>query len=185
MKKLAFLAAWICGFTSSVAAQNILIQTDKTEYKFDELVQLVYQTDFREDSIKFPAFSGLYRVSGPNTARSQSVKNGVAEMSNSWTYSLRLTQSGNIQIEGPIAYVNGQAIKVKPLIINVLPSNLTEEELADLKFDLFVENSLKPEGTLRYILNEEYGYIEVFKDFSWQFLRRLSEAELKKMARIK
>ena len=164
--------------------QNISIEIDKKKYKLDEKIEVTFSIEFSADSIKLPDFKGFSIVNGPSVSSSSSIMNGKQTVYKSWKYILRPKQSGNLYIESPICYLKGKEINGKKKKIVIADSDLTEQEKTEYRFNAFVED-FKPEGTYRYILNEEFGYIEILKGLKWEFYRKLSETELEVMRKIK
>ena len=79
-----------------VYGQNISIETDKKEYKFDEKIRVTFKIDTKIDSVELPEFKGLKIVSGPSSSSSMVAKYGVIERTKTWTYTLRPIKSGKL-----------------------------------------------------------------------------------------
>ncbi|MCC7521739.1 MAG: BatD family protein [Flavobacteriaceae bacterium] len=167
-----------------IFGQTVILQIEKDEYKFEETIKVIIKMDFDTGLAKQPRFEGVKIVSGPNISSTKSLHDGIKTETTTWTYILRPTQSGLITIETPKILVNGKEIQEQIKTIKITDSHLTEAEKQELKFKWFVEDHYKPEGTLRYIFNNENGYIEVFKDSKWQFDRKLTRKELKILSKI-
>ena len=58
---------------------------------------------------------------------------------------------------------------------------LTEKEIEEINFNDFKDDSIKPDGTIRLVLSDKFGYVEEFNAFQWKFKRRLSKKEIKKL----
>ena len=165
--------------------QKVTFEFDKKKYKLHEKVEVTISIDFMEDSISTIDFNGFTIINRPSTSTSTSVVNGVKTYSKTMKYVIRPDEAGKFIIESPVFYVGGKKVVSKSLKIVILESELTEEELQASRFNAFIEDSIKPEGTYRYVLNEEYGYIEILKDFMWVFSRRLTEEEFELIKKIK
>lgn len=172
------------GFFSTVFGQTVEIEVEKTEYKFDEIIEVKFVIDFNEDSITASQFDGFELIDGPYTSSSTSIINGVKQYQKSLIYFLRPINSGDLVINSPTFFQNENRI-TNTKDITVLDSELTKEEKQNVEFNAFVEESFKPEGTIRYVINDDFGYIEIFKDNKWSFHRRLSDEEIDKLKEIK
>lgn len=185
MKEIIFIL--LCCFTSIQLAygQNITIETDQSNYKFDAVINVTFEIDFKKDSVKLPHFDGLTIVGGPNMTSSMNIKDGETKYKGSWKYTLRPLRSGKLIIPSPTFYIDGKTIIGESKAIYVLESNYTEEELKELRFQSFIEDNLKPKGSYRYTLNDEFGYIEIFDQTKWTFHRKLTAKELKLLQQMK
>lgn len=158
-------------------AQNISITTDKKVYDLGEKIELTIQNTSKTDSIYLPPSSGLMQLKGAGKNSSISIKDGKMTYKNTWVYFLRPTKSGKLTIESPVLIIGGKEVKTKSLKIEVREGRLSPEELEEWRFNDFVEGN-NTENTYRYVLNEEFGYIEIYKSFVWKFYRRLTDEEL-------
>lgn len=169
----------------TICAQNAQIVIEKDVYKIDEQIKIKFEIDAKVDSVDEPEFKGLQIISGPNKSTSVSIKNGASEHSATWTYIFRPERSGKVTIESFTFHVSGRKVQSEPKPITILNTELTEKDLEELRFQTFVEVAIKPEGTYRFIVNEEFGYIEVYGDRGWQFHRRLTSEEFTLIKRLK
>lgn len=165
------------GLISFVYGQEVKIDVEKKQYKLDEKIEVKFVIDFNEDSITVPKFDGFDLIGGPSTSSSTSIINGETQYNKSWTYYLRPINGGDLLIKTPVYFYKGKQITNKETI-NVSVSELSNKEKQDIRFKAFVEDSFKPNGTLRYTLDDSFGYIEIFRDYKWNFHRKLSDEEI-------
>ena len=184
MKNLFFTTILLIS-TVSGYGQESKVRTDKAEYKFDEIIELTFELNAKFDSIDIPDLESFNIISGPNKSSSVSVQNGIKTESETRTYRLRPIESGRLKISSPIFYKDGKEIKGKAIKIKVDPSNLTDEELKEEEYKNFIEDGIKPKGTTRIILYENKGYVEIFGEMGWEFLRRLTTEEIEQLEKVK
>jgi len=165
-------------------AQEVLIETTKKEYKLNEKIEVTFKIEFEEDSVKFPKFNNFKIINTPSTTTSSTFINEQKSYDKTWTFILRANKSGQLNIKSPIFYNKGKKIIGKKIKLKILKSKLTALEQKEIKFKFFVEDNLKPNGTYRYIINKEFGYIEIFKNLEWQFYRKLTEKESKLIRQV-
>ena len=161
------------------------MSTDKEEYKFDEIIELTFELNAKFDSIDIPDLEDFKIISGPNKSSSVSIQNGVTTEMETRTFRLRPIESGRLKINSPIFYKDGKEIKGKSIKIKVDPSNLTDKELKEKEYKEFIEDGIKPKGTTRIILHENKGYVEIFGEMGWEFLRRLTSEEIEQIEKMK
>lgn len=170
---------------ATIYSQEVKLTIDKYEYQFDEIIEITYEVDSLIDSIVVPDYDNFKVVSGPFKSITSSVINGVKSSSSKISFKLRPLKSGELTIESPIFIVDEKNIKAKSVIVNIAPSNLTEDELKDKEYKQFINDSSKPKGTTRIIIHENKGYIEIYNGKDWEFQRRLSTEEIEQIGRIK
>ena len=78
----------------------------------------------------------------------------------------------------------GEEYKAPTLTVTITGENLTEAEMKKLEFDRFRENSIKPTGTLRYVLSDSLGYIESYDVPTWKFIRSLTQDEILQLKKL-
>lgn len=184
MKNLISMTIFLFSITFSFG-QEAKVTTDKEEYKFDEIIELTFELNAKFDSIDIPDLEGFKIISGPNKSSSVSIQNGVTTESETRTFRLRPIESGRLKINSPTFYVDGKEIKGKAIKIKVDPTNLTDEELKEKEYKEFIKDGIKPKGTTRIILHENKGYVEIFGEMGWEFLRRLTSEEIEQIEKIK
>jgi len=162
----------------------VSIEIEKNEFSIAENIYVKFKIDFIEDSIQNPKFDGFKIVSGPNTSTSRNMVNGVTTQTKSISYVLKPNNSGDCVIESPIFFINGTEVKGQKKI-TVLNTALTKEEQSEVDFRKFVEGITKKNGTYRYVVRDEFGYIEILQDIKWEFYRKLTKKELKQIKKIK
>ncbi|MBU9064581.1 BatD family protein [Phocaeicola vulgatus] len=184
MKNL-FLTTIFLISTAYSFGQEANVSTDKEEYKFDEIIELTFELNAKFDSIDIPDLEDFKIISGPNKSSSVSIQNGVTTEMETRTFRLRPIESGRLKINSPIFYKDGKEIKGKSIKIKVDPSNLTDKELKEKEYKEFIEDGIKPKGTTRIILHENKGYVEIFGEMGWEFLRRLTSEEIEQIEKMK
>jgi uncharacterized protein YbcV (DUF1398 family) len=162
----------------------VSIEIEKNEFSIAENIYVKFKIDFIEDSIQNPKFDGFKIISGPNASKSRNMVNGVTTQTKTISYVLKPNNSGDCVIESPIFFINGKEVKGQK-IITILNTVLTKEEQSEVGFRKFVESPFKKEGTFRYVVSDEFGYIEISKGINWEFYRKLTEKELKQIKKIK
>lgn len=184
MKTFIF-SCTLCIIVLFCNGQSIKIETDKENYKLDELVKMKYACDCKIDSLSFIDFKEFKLVSGPNKSSSVSTINGKTEYYTEWEYTLRPIRPGEISIEAPTFFLDNSEIKGQKKQIKVINEELTNEELNEIRFASFIDNNIKPKGSLRLTINDEFGYVEKFEDFKWIFQRRLTQEEFELLRKVK
>ncbi len=150
-------------------AQKVEIKIDTLEYQMDEKLEISFEADFIPDSISTISFSEFEIINGPTRNSSMSVTAGITTASYKLTYSLRPIKPGSFKILSPDFYKNGNSHQGKSVVLTIDGAPLTKLEIEKREFELFTEKSLKPEGTTRLVFNDQFGYIEVYKDRQWFF----------------
>ena len=80
-------------------------------------------------------------------------------------------------------YFNNEQKKANNLTLKVTDKKLTDVEKDQINFNEFKDNSAKLKGTMRFVLSDNYGYIEKFNGSQWEFDRRLSKDEVDNLAK--
>lgn len=185
MRKLLFTFLLFNSLICLSYGQIISIKTDKEEYKIDEQIEVSFEIDSKADSIVLPLFEDFIIDSGPNKRSSLSTINGETTGTYAWAYKIRPKKSGVVIIQSPLFYIDSLQVKGENRSIHILKSKLSKAEIKEIEFLSFKNNAIKPKGTLRYILNDEFGYIEVFGDLAWEFHRKMTAKEIKRMRKLK
>lgn len=168
-------------FIFSVAnAQEVTVKTDKAEYKMGERIYLEYEVKAKVDSTGKLPLMNFTIANGPNTSSSISIINGQTTYTYRLNYVINAQQTGNIEIKSPIFFIKNEKQKAESIHIKITGENLTEKEIDQIKFDEFRESLVKPEGTLRFVLSDKYGYVEEFKNNNWVQMRRMTKKEIAK-----
>lgn len=168
----------------SIHAQEGYIKVEKDNYKIDELIKVTFYTFKKVDSVSYPNLENFSILTGPFTQQATSIVDGETKFQYVITYTLKAKKEGEIIIESPTYYSGLKTYSLKETHIKIERSNLTQQEQEDIRFQTFKDRSIHENGTKRYIIGEEFGYLEVFKDLTWQFERKLSPAEYKKLKKI-
>ena len=166
-----------------VSVPTISIETDTNVYKVGYKIEVKFIINFKEDSVKYPKFDEFKVIAGPFTATSTEIINGVKTYSNTITYLLTPKKVGELDIESPIFFIKGKEVKTSKKV-TILGNSLTKEEEKELRFQDFVKGYVKPNGMFRYTINDEFGYIEIYKNKKWEFYRKLTAKELETIKKI-
>ena len=169
---------------------KVSIEMDKDEFAVDEDIYIRFKIGFQEDSIHEPNFNG-FQIIKRNTTISTSMNNGEMVRTKTLLYVLKpfaaMRSSALIEeyiIESPTFFVNGEEIKVWKKI-TVLVTEHTKNEESNVKIRAFAENPTMPDGTYRYVISDDFGYIEICEKLKWVFYRKLTDKEFKLIKGIK
>ncbi len=166
-------------FQLSSYCQNFEIITDKDVYKIDETILLTFKIDMFIDSIDLPVLNDFNLISGPNKSTSSSWNNNAAKTTSTWVYRLTSKTPGTITIITPVIYNKDTIIKTENKSIVVKEEKLTEAEQLEIEYNKFIAGT-HPKGTFRYVIKDDFGYIEKRETlFSYKFYRKLTLKELK------
>jgi hypothetical protein len=169
-----FIVLQISGYS-----QTFEIITDKEVYKIDETIVLTYKIDILVDSINLPTLEGFNVISGPNKSTSSSWNTNVAQTNNTWIYRLTSKAPGTITIIAPVIYNKDTTVKTENKTIVVKEEKLTDAEQLEIEYNKFIVGT-HPKGTFRYVIKDDFGYIEKRETlFSYKFYRKLTPKELK------
>ncbi|TVR79519.1 MAG: hypothetical protein EA412_06315 [Chitinophagaceae bacterium] len=163
----------------SVFGQEVEIQIVEKELKLHEQIQFSYFLNVEVDSFTSIEANDFIITSGPSQSKSTRVVNLERSHEFSLTYVIRPLKTGELSIKPPIFYTDSGIIIPDTIKLTISEENLTPEEIREMNFKLFKEQARKPEGTLRYVVGEEFGYIEVYRNIGWEFLRELNKRELR------
>src|SRR5690554_998645 len=148
--------------------QNLSLEISKDTIRLDELVEITVKIDFDADSINLPDFRNFNISSGPRTVNQMKSKNGKTTYDKSWIYILRPITTGELSVDCATAYIDGAEVSCPARTILVVNSDVssTDVELKRLRFD-----TSKPEGTKRITIHGNIGFIEVFEDGKWEYVK--------------
>jgi hypothetical protein len=167
----------------TLSKPTISVETDRDEYSLDEEIYVRFKTTFSDDSVQQPKFEGFRIIKGPSTSISSNMRGrDETEYTKYLSYTLKPNKIGTYIIESPIYFVNGMEIKVWKKIV-ILKTKPSKKVQSDVKIKTFAENPT--EGTYRYVISEEFGYIEIRGSIRWEFYRKLTNKELKLIKKIK
>lgn len=168
-----------------VYCQSVELTIKKDSYKIDEEFIILFESNVKIDSIG--EFKPVYFkvLKGPNKNEFKSKKNGEEEYNLKIDYTLKPTKAGPLEIKSPVFYFEGNKIELESKYVTIIEDKVTEEEQFENDFDKFKAAAIKPKNTIRYVLFEDYGYIEIFDDLKWNYKRRLTSKEVSKLKEIK
>jgi len=161
--------------------QNVKVRTEKMDYKFFETITVVYEVNSMVDSIEHIKGKNFKILETPTNYRTVSTINGNTTLTYTLNYKIKATKIGKLEIVSPAFYIGGKAYEAEILSLNISDMNLTDKEIEEINFNDFKDDSVKPEGTIRIVLSDEFGYVEEFKTLKWNYKRRLSKKEIKKI----
>lgn len=165
--------------TQFVFAQFVVPKIEKNEFKTDEIIEYRYVATLKVDSfgsIKVPDFEV---IGGPEQSHWSSTVNGITTDGFTLHLKIKAKEAGEYKISSPAFYNNGNSYYADPVYVKVKKQSLTQAEKKEIAYKKFIEEYGKPEGTLTYVIKDNFGYIEEYKNNGWVFVRRLSEEELK------
>ena len=162
---------------------TVSIEMDKTVFSIDELIYVKFKIDFTADSVKNPYFDN-FKIIRTTESSSVSYKNGAKVVTKTMLYVLKPDNIGEYIIKSPLFFVNGERVQGSKKI-TVLNIKLTKQEQSEVRIQAFAEQLLQPKGTYRYILSDEFGYIEVSTGHTWEFYRSLTKKEFNLIKKIK
>jgi len=167
----------------SLSIYSVSIEIDKDEYSLYEKVYVRFKIDFQPDSTHHPTFEG-FTCFGRNERIRSHLHDKEIKQIKIYDYELKPEKIGEYILESPTFFKNGKEIKVwkKIFVSNSTPST---QEYTGLKLSMFIENAFKPNGTKRYVVTDDFGYIEISKDSKWEYQRKLSKKEIKMIKKIK
>lgn len=168
-----------------IFGQVATVETDKELYEFEEIIEATFKLNAKFDSLILPEFVGLQFAEGPTKGSVFSRQDGETTITESRIFKFRPTQSGELIIPTLTYYIDGQSFEGDPIKIDVTPSNMTATETEEKKVQDFIDDGIKPDGTIRVFFFEDMGYIEVYENMGWRFPKRLTSREIKKLKKIK
>ena len=184
MKKLPLLLCIALCSSLHLCGQGLKIKVGKTTFTLDEVIFISFETGIEVDSIIEPDFSTFEIVSGPNKSSSLSINNGIKTSSYKISYELRAIKPGKIKITSPVICNKNEKIKGEEISIEVTGKDLTKEELKAREFERFRKFPKKPEGTKRFLIKDDMGYIEVYGEKEWQYLRDMTKQEIQLLKKM-
>ena len=161
--------------------QNVIVKTEKYDYKIDETIKLVFEVNAKVDSTSQIKGTNFKVINGPRKNQSTSTVNGQTTLLYSLTYEIQAENPGKLEIITPTFYIDNKEHKAENLLLTISGTKLTNKEIEEINFNKFKDKSIKPDGTIRIVLSDNFGYIEEFKSFEWKFKRRLTKKEIAKL----
>jgi len=180
MKKTILILLTILASTIT-NGQNVIVKTEKNDYKIDETIKLVFEVNAKVDSTAQIKGTNFKVINVPRKNKSTSTVNGQTTLSYSLTYEIQAVNPGKLEIISPTFYIDNKEHKAENLLLTISGTKLTDKEIEEINFNKFKEKSIKPDGTIRIVISDNFGYIEEFKSFEWKFKRRLSKKEIAKL----
>lgn len=176
-------AALLLIFSTAFYAQEVSIKTEKKEYKIDEIITLIYEVKAKVDSQTALNGTNFTLVDGPKNRQSTTNKGTETTITFTSTYRVKANAPGTVEVFSPTFNFNNLQKKAENLVVKVSDKKLTEIEKDEINFNEFKDNSAKLKGTMRFVLSDNFGYIEKFNGSQWEFHRRLSKDEVDNLAK--
>lgn len=171
-------------FTSTIFfGQEITVTTDKTEYKIDEPITLIYEVDGKVDSQSGLTGTNFKRIDGPKNKQTSSTTSGKTTATFTASYKLKAIMPGTMEVISPKFRFGSTEKSGKNVVVKISADKLTETEIDAIKFNEFKENNTKQNGAMRFVISENYGFIEKYNGSQWEFKRRLSKEEILALAK--
>ena len=180
MNKTIFILLIIIASTVT-NGQNVIVKTEKNGYKIDETIKIVFELNAKVDSTAQIKETNFKVINGPRKNQSTSTVNGQTTLSYSLTYEIQAQNPGKLEIISPTFYIDNEEYKAENLLLTISGTKLTEKDIEEINFNKFKDKSIKPDGTIRIVLSDNFGYVEEFKDFKWTFKRPLTKKEVTKL----
>lgn len=180
---LSFLAS-VMAFLSvlSMQAQEASIFSPKNEYAFEEVIKVEYSFNAKADSASQPNFEDFMRISGPNRSNSTTYTNGKIESSIRLSYALRAKEGGKCTLPSLTFWLDGKAYPSKKLKIKIEEGQLTQDELFQMNQRRIFQSTQTPLGSKRIVLHPDEGFIELYSELGWNFLRALTAEEFESLS---
>lgn len=161
--------------------QEVVVKTEKSEYKIDETITLVYEVKAKVDSESKLNGKNFTLIDGPKNRQYTTTRGGETTITFTATYRIKAISPGTIEVISPIFYFDNQQKKASNLVLTISDKKLTDQEIDEINFNEFKENSAKQKDALRFVLSDRFGYIEKFNGSQWEFKRRLSQEEVENL----
>lgn len=176
--KIFYVVICILAIISNPAfGQSVNLKTEKEYFGFDEVIKLEITIDFKQDSVVMPDFDDFVVLNSSKSQSTLSLTNHLSSRISTWTYFLRPIHGGRLIIKSPVFFFQGTAYQGNELIVSIAEGSLSEQELDSLRFENYI-GATKGNGTYRYTIGDEFGYIEVRSNSNWILHRRLTKEEM-------
>jgi len=156
----------------------VSVEIDKNEFSINGNIYVKFTIDFKEDSLQYAQYDEFKKTIGPNISVSSSGVGSEMTQTKSISYVLKPKNIGEYIIASPTFFIHGEKVK-DSVKITVSNTPLNEEEENEAMFRIFMESGVKPEGTYRYIVGYDFGYVEIYENRKWEFYKKLTREELK------
>lgn len=173
---LAFLIFLSGIFTAKSVEIEVILE--KNEIKYNETFKITFKADFRADSLLKYEPKALKVINGPIAMSGSSNINGEVKSYSSVTFELRPIQTGTFEIQTPVFINNNEQFTGNTFKITILDEFLSKDETFKKDFDNFINDLNKPNGTIRFVIHGDKGFIEKMENYSWAFVRKLSRKEI-------
>ena len=166
-------------------SQEASTKIDKLNFKLDEEINLVFIVNKKFDSIKKVDLSDFKILEHPTESSNNTTINNKYEYEHKITCKIAAKSPGKYTIIPPKYYFQNNVVTSDEITITIENEKLTEDERKAIELKKISLKLFKPEGTIRYTLIEDNGYIEEFKNKNWVFLRILTKREVKRLKKNK
>lgn len=168
-------------FSNVFYGQEVLVKTEKSVYKIDEPITLVYEVKAKVDSQGMLNGTNFTLIDGPKNKQSTSTRGDVTSITFTATYRIKANSPGTIEVISPLFNFDNLQKKAPNLVLKISDSKLTDQEIDEINFKEFQNNSSKQKDALRFVVSDRFGYIEQFNGSQWEFKRRLSKEEVENL----
>ena len=164
--------------------QDVSLKAEKKNYKIDETIILIFEIKAKVDSESTLSGTNFTLIDGPKKRLSTTSKAGETSTIFTSTYRIKANSPGLVEIISPTFNFDSQAKSAGKFTFKVTEDRLTDLEKDEINFNDFKENSAKQNGSMRYVLSDNFGFIEIFNGSEWEFTRRLSQEEIQNLSKI-
>ena len=181
--KVLMSAAFMFIASTAIYAQDVTLKTEKKEYKIDENITLVFEVKATVDSETTLNGTNFTLIDGPKKRLATTTKDGQTSTTFTSTYTIKANSPGLVEIVSPKFHFNDQDKSAGNFIFKVSDAKLTEKEMDEINFNKFKENASQEKGILRFVVSDNFGFVEKFSGTKWEFKRRLSKEELEDLVK--
>lgn len=176
-------AVLILLMSNSFYGQEVTFKTEKKDFKSDEIINVIFEVKSSVDSETALTGENFTVLSGPKKRLQTSTKDGQTSSVFTSTYYIKANSPGKVTIVSPTFTFNDQEKSAGTFVLNVSEDKLTETEKDQINFNKFKENGSKQDGCVRFVVSDNYGFLEQFDGSKWEFKRRLSAEEVKTLSK--
>ncbi len=176
-------AALILLVSTLFYGQDVILKTEKKHYKIDETITLVFEIKAKVDSESTLNGANFTLIDGPKKRQSTTTKDGQTSTTFTATYRIKANSPGIVTVISPTFHFNNQEKGAGKFTFKVIDNRLSDIEKDEINFNEFKEKSAKLNGAVRFVLSDNYGFIEKFNGAQWEFKRRLSKEEVESLSK--
>ena len=176
-----FNSLFISLLVFSANAQEVNIIVAKNKFRLNDEISISFNVNSSIDSIAPFNPENFKIISEAKKYSSSSYSNNEFVKIYNVLYVLKAESEGIFTITSPIIFSKGKELEKKEIKIEITEkiSDINEEDFKKFKNQIF-----KPEGTTRYTINGDFGYIEIYKNSKWEFYKQLSKDEISEIQKV-